>query len=75
MSNYPDGVYSWTEDAPWNDQDLEIEVEVTLRTVIPLSYKGSVKLTEGLIKQDVEEKIKDELKDLEYYSLANIYIL
>ena len=81
MNNYPPGVTDNTFDAPWNEIDIEKEVEITIKCVVSTSISGLQKLTEEDENEIIESITKSRFKELEiidgiyYPKIINITIL
>lgn len=60
-SNYPPGVSSGTYGAPWNDEEFEFEMEVTIKVRGGISKAGPASYSDSEIIADVEKMIKDSL--------------
>ena len=65
MSNYPPGVSDSSFGAPWNDIEIEREVEVTIKCVISTSVSGPQELTIEEENEIIESITKDRFKELE----------
>ena len=65
MSNYPPGVTDNTFDAPWNEIEIEKEVEVTIKCVISTSVSGPQKLSNEEENEIIESITKSRFKELE----------
>ena len=46
MNNYPPGVTDNTFGSPWNEIEIEKEVEITIKCVVSTSISGPQKLTQ-----------------------------
>ena len=81
MNNYPPGVSENTYSAPWNDIDIEKEVEVTIKCVISTSIPGPQVLTMEEENEIIEFITKSRFEELEiidgiyYPEIINITIL
>ena len=81
MSNYPPGVSENTYGAPWNDIEIEKQVEVTIKCVISTSISGPQYLTEYEKNEIIESITKSRFKELEiidgiyYPEIININII
>lgn len=65
MSNYPPGVTDNTFDAPWNEIEIEKEVEITIKCVVSTLISGLQKLTEEEENEIIESITKSRFKELE----------
>ena len=65
MSNYPPGVSDFSFGAPWNELEIEREVEVTIKCVVSTSVSGPQKLTEEEENEIIESITKSRFKELE----------
>lgn len=65
MSNYPLGVSDSSFGAPWNDIEIEKEVEVTLKCVISTSIPGPRRITEEEKEEIIESICRDRLKEID----------
>ena len=81
MNNYPPGVTDNTFDAPWNEIEIEKEVEITIKCVVSTSISGPQKLTEEEENEIIESITKSRFKELEiidgiyYPEIININII
>lgn len=81
MNNYPPGVSDFSFGAPWNDIEIEREVEVTIKCVISTSVSGPQKLSIEEEDEIIESITKSRFKELEiidgiyYPEIININII
>lgn len=81
MNNYPPGVSENSYGAPWNDIEIEREVEVTIKCVISTSIPGPQVLTTEEENEIIESITKSRFEELEiidgiyYPEITNITIL
>lgn len=75
--NYPLGVSDNTYGAPWNDIEIEKEIEITLNCVVSFSFLGPQKITDEMIKERINIEIKEGFNspDLFDIKIKNIDIL
>ena len=65
MSNYPPGVSDSSFGAPWNELEIEREVEVTIKCVISTSVSGPQKLSNEEENEIIESITKSRFEELE----------
>ena len=65
MSNYPPGVSDSSFDAPWNELEIEREVEVTIKCVISTSISGPQKLSIEEENEIIKSITKSRFEELE----------
>ena len=65
MSNYPSRVNNSSFGAPWNDIEIEKEVEVTIKCVISTSIPGPQVLTNEEENEIIESITKSRFEELE----------
>ena len=65
MSSYPPGVSDSSFDAPWNELEIEREVEVTIKCVISTSVSGSQKLSIEEENEIIKSITKSRFEELE----------
>ena len=65
MSNYPPGVSDFSFGAPWNELEIEREVEVTIKCVVSTSVSGPQKLSIEEEDEIIESITKSKFKELE----------
>lgn len=65
MSNYPPGVSDFSFDAPWNELEIEREVEVTIKCVISTSVSGPQKLSNEEEDEIIESITRNRFEELE----------
>ena len=65
MSNYPPGVSDSSFGAPWNELEIEREVEVTIKCVISTSISGSQKLSIEEEDEIIKSITKSRFEELE----------
>lgn len=81
MSNYPPGVSDFSFGAPWNEIEIEKEVEITIKCVVSTSVSGPQKLSIEEKDEIIESITKSRFKELEiidgiyYPEIINITIL
>ena len=81
MSNYPPGVSDFSFGAPWNELEIEREVEVTIKCVVSTSVSGPQKLSIEEEDEIIESITKSRFKELEiidgiyYPEIININII
>lgn len=67
MSNLPPGCSDSMYGAPWNDIEIEREVEVVLKTYITVSFPGPDKsIDESDIENAIKEIVKEDLAKIDY---------
>ena len=65
MNNYPPGVTNSTFGAPWNEIEIEREVEVTIKCVISTSVSGPQKLSNEEENEIIKSMTKSRFEELE----------
>ena len=81
MNNYPPGVNSFSFGAPWNDIEIEKEVEVILNCVISTTIPGPRRITEVEKEEIIESICRDRLKEIDvidgidYVDIVNVKVL
>ena len=65
MSNYPLGVNDSSFGAPWNDIEIEKEVEVTIKCVISTSISGPQELSIEEENEIIKSITKSRFEELE----------
>ena len=65
MSNYPPGVSDSSFGAPWNELEIEREVEVTIKCVISTSISGPQKLSIEEENEIIKSITKSRFEELE----------
>ena len=65
MNNYPPGVTDNTFGSPWNEIEIEKEVEITIKCVVSTLISGLQKLNEEEENEIIESITKSRFKELE----------
>ena len=73
MNNYPPGVSGSTYGAPWNEEEEEREVEITLKANIIASFPGPAQINEYEVMEAIKEIVEEDLKKTsEDYEIVDI---
>ena len=65
MSNYPPGVSDSSFGAPWNELEIEKEVEITIKCVVSTSISGNQKLNNEEEDEIIKSITKSRFEELE----------